>query len=97
MELNYLIEQAIKNPIQFQRFDYYTGTEELNATSNVLQLILYDYNHKDYEEKNAVRNAIKQSFYLVLHKNSAPAFDNSHNWGYSLLCESIALIKKKEE
>ena len=97
MELNYLIEQAIKNPIQFQRFDYYTGAEELNATSNVLQLILYDYNHEDYEEKNAVRNAIKQGLYLVLHKNGAPAFDNSHNWGYSLLCESIALIKYKTE
>ena len=97
MELNLLIEKALAYPVKFNRFDYYTGIDELNSTSALLQLILHDYKYNEYELQDEVRNAIKNSLQFVLHGKCEPAFDNSHNWGYSLLCESIALIKNKEE
>jgi hypothetical protein len=97
MDLNNLLFEAANKSIRFSRFDFKSGLNELESTTILLQLILYHYEHAEYSEKEEVKVAIKKLLDDVLYNGYEPAFDNSHNWGYSLLCESFALIKHKED
>lgn len=97
MTLQQLIQYANNNPIKFNHLDYLSGIKEMHSASALLQLIIYDYEHADYEERPEVLESIKNSLNLVLYCAKEPTFNNSHNWGYPMLCQAIALIKNKTE
>lgn len=82
---------------QFSIRDGFLSTGQINETSALLYLILYDYEHEDYEEKLSVHKAIHDKIAPILSGGKEPAFDNGCCWGYSLLCESFALIKHRPE
>ena len=91
------IAELLKDKPKFNSLDYTSGTEELNKTQLLLQLIIHHYENKNYDEKSDVIYAITHSLDEILYKGNEPTFDNSHNWGYPALCASITLIKNKED
>lgn len=92
------LDYAINYPApEFSIEDGFYGTGSINPTSALLYLILYDYEHKAYTGATKVRSAIYSKVAPILAGGKEPAFDNSCCWGYSLLCESFALIKRKPE
>lgn len=96
--MNIFVEKAINTPSPlFSSNDYLRGSTELNSTAALLYLIIYDYEQEDsYEDHEEVQSAIYTKLSNVISGCKEPAFDNSHCWGYSPLCASIALIKNKE-
>lgn len=86
-----------KNRPRFLMNDYLTGVKELNQCSDVLYLVIYDYEHEDYPEKDEVRKLISLSLAPILYQGFEPTFNNSHNWGYPALCQTFALIKNRKE
>lgn len=92
------IKDKIKKPFPtFSISDYCRGISEMNACSNVLSLIVYDWEHENYEEKTEAREYIKKAIQHLFYEGAEPAFDNGHNWGYPVLAQALVLIKKKEE
>lgn len=86
-----------ENRPRFSEHDYLYGINELNQCSDVLYLVLYDYEHEDYAEKDEVRKLIRLSLAPILYQGHEPTFNNSHNWGYPVLCQTFALIKNKDD
>ena len=83
--------------IKFHEEDYLFGIRELNNLGNTLSLIVYDYEQgENYAECQVVRDYISHVFDYILFKGYEPTFNNSHNWGYPMLCQCFALIKNKE-
>ena len=97
MTIKQLLAKSNECVVRFSLSDYVTGIHELNSTTILLQLILYHHANRDYAEKDDVKAAIQKLLDDVLHHGYEPSFNNSHNWGYSLLCESFALIKADAE
>lgn len=85
------------NPIAFSQWDWLKGVNEMKTTSALLYLIAYDYEHEDYPEKEQTLQKIKSKLDVILHHRAEPTFENVHNWGYPLLCQSIALLKNKPD
>jgi hypothetical protein len=82
-----MLKEAIKiENIKFPFNDRLRGIKELNLTGALLYLIMYDYEHEDYSEKEEVHKAIVDKLYPILHKIGEPSFENGHNWGYPGLC-----------
>lgn len=92
-----LITMVNRPPIKFYKEDFRHGYHELNSCGNLLSAIVYDYEQEDnYTLQDRLHSYIKEALYFVLHKGYEPTFDNCHNWGYPMLCQSFALIKNKE-
>jgi hypothetical protein len=92
-----MLDQLINTPSpQFSRWDYCRGLRELEATSALLALIVYDYEQGEgYTNQDLVRNSIKRKLVPVLYQGKEPCFDNGHCWGYPVLCQAFSLIKNK--
>ena len=91
------IKELVKvaNPA-FTRRDDLGGLDELYTCGSYLSLIIYDYEMgEDYENAKLVRGAIKMKIRPILYNKVEPTFENSHNWGYPMLCQAFALIKNK--
>lgn len=96
--MNKELQLAIEaTPPAFSRFDYLCGEGELDLAGSYLYLVVYDYEHKDYEEKELVREKIHSKMYDILYGGMEPAFENSHCWGYAPLCQALTLIHNKQE
>ena len=91
------INELIQRPQpKFSISDFAGGLQELYTTSGLVSLILHDYDaEENYAEQGMVREAIKNKCKLVLEGGYEPTFNNGHCWGYSLLCQSFALLKNK--
>lgn len=94
-----MIQQVLKEnkKIYFAPEDYLHGAAELNHIGNLLYAIIYHYEHSNYPEKETNLNYIKYCVSDLFKNKMTPTFVNSHNWGYSVLCQSFALIKHKNE
>lgn len=73
-------------PPSFSKFDYLCGEGELDLAGAYLYLVVYDYEHEEYEEKELVRNLIHTKLRCVLYEGMEPCFENSHCWGYAPFC-----------
>lgn len=92
------IKRALKYEFpKFSLADHNSGIKELDACMNLLHLVVYDYKHENYSEKNEVHTYIKNAILNVLIGRNCPAFDNGHNWGYPILAQVCTLIRKKDD
>lgn len=95
-DIERLITTSYNNKIIFNNQNHLRSLDVFNTTQILLADILYDYKHgEDYSNSFKLRECIKRQV-LYLFEGNEPTFENSHIWAYSLLCQSISLLKKKD-
>lgn len=92
------IEELLKTPSPvFSKKDYLTGYDEVVSCGNLLRLTMHEFETEDYPEKERVRNFIYETIIFIISSGNEPTFNNSHNWGYSFLAQTLVLIKNKKD
>lgn len=90
-----LIRKSANVELKFTKEDYLRSIPVLNDAQILLACITYDYKHGEtYPRKDELRTNIKKQFDSIF-SGYEPTFENGHIWAYSLLCQAISLIKKK--